>query len=193
MSDDIEQELQAMNARLDAFKKRQEAIIELLIGRDRVLTEQEVTAHRNLLDELADLDEQTDSLERRAEAAIAEVSARSDGGEVTKKDIARKEARNELVRSAATSRNGESTITVSEIQKQARPQTELNYQTVKDAFYDLQARWECLSVDESGERRLVLDVEEISRQLVVTVEEDLGRNDLTKELISQREGEVVSA
>lgn len=184
---DLRRKNNALEARLEAMTKRQNRLFELLIGEERDPSEPVVDESRNFFDRIADLEDTVQDVEQSAKAAIAQNAARADGGETTKKEIAQNEARNELVRLAAKARGNNHQVTVGDVQQQARPQTELAYQTVKDAFYDLQTGWNAFRVDtnEQDQRVLRVDEKEVSRELTVTVEESLGRDDLTKELISE--------
>lgn len=200
MSDDLdervaelERENRELRALVDAQSKKMDRIIELLVGCERDFSEVETDMIENLLDRTERLEENVDEVQTDAGAALARAkTARSDGGSVTKKEIARNTTRNELVRSAikgwAKSDDGTG-LSVGDVQNMAKPQTKLHYQTVKDAWEDLAMDWGAIIVTdaEDGERRAKIKKQAITRELVAVVEDDLGRDDLTKELISRKE------
>lgn len=199
MSDDLEERIENLEAEnrelralLNAQSKRVDRIIRLLIGSEREFGAMDEDMVVNFLDQLEDHDERLDGVERDAATAVARArTARSDGGETTKKEIAKRKTRNELVRSTVTNWNKSdgSGVTVSAVQDMAKPQTKLNYQTVKDAWDDLTMEWGAIIVTdgEDGAKRAIIKHEALTRELVAVVEDDLGRDDLTKELISRRE------
>lgn len=110
-----------------------------------------------------------------------------DCDEPSKKEIAIRESRDVLVRQAAVEGTNAPPITASKVQEQAKPQT------VKDAWDDLAQRWEAFRVvdGEKDQRRLLLATANVDTELAHVVEESLGRDGITKRLISaisQEEG-----
>lgn len=204
MSEDLEErvaELEAenrkLNALVDANRKKMNRIVSLLIGQERDFAEIDVQMVENFWDQLDDVDQRLELAEQDVATALATAETRSDGGEPTKKEVALRETRNELVRKAATG-SGKSDgvgVTVSDVQQMARPKVELAYQTCKDAWYDLAQRWDAIAVTEGedGTRRAKLQRDAVTRELVAVVEDDLGRDDLTKRLISRKITEEGSA
>jgi hypothetical protein len=193
---ELERENNALSARLDAMARKQAELIDLVIGDEPMLTEDDIQAMEPVREQLQQLDGRVEDAAQTASAAMANgKTARSDGGETTKKDVAIRESRDELVRQVAYEGASAPTITVAEVEEQAKPQTELAYQTVEDAWtgFDdsLENVWDAFKVvDGSGDtKRLLLASDDISRELAHTVEQSLGRDGLTKRLISdQTEG-----
>jgi hypothetical protein len=188
--DELEAENRRLNALVDAQRKKMNRIVALLIGSERDFGQFDVQMVENIWDQIDDLDERLDLAEQDVATALATSQARSDGGEPTKKEIALRETRNELVRKAATG-TGKSDgvgVTASDVQQMGRPKVELAYQTVKDAWHELAQRWDAIVVTngEDGTRRAKLMRDEVTRELVAVVEDDLGRDDLTKRLISRK-------
>lgn len=142
---------------------------------------------------VAELEDQMERVDRDAQAArtVADRKAKQGSG-TSKKDLARIKSRNELLRAAAMSRSGRvgpSSVTVGDVQQMARPDHKLYYQTVKDAWEELESDWDAFAVteNENDEKVLRMLPDQLEEALVKTVESDLGRDDLTKRLISGRE------
>lgn len=193
---ELERENNALSARLDAMARKQAELIDLVIGDEPMLTEDDIQAMEPVREQLQQLDGRVEDAAQTASAAMANgKTARSDGGETTKKDVAIRESRDELVRQVAYEGASAPTITVAEVEEQAKPQTELAYQTVEDAWtgFDdsLENVWDAFKVVDGSKdtKRLLLASDDISRELAHTVEQSLGRDGLTKRLISdQTEG-----
>lgn len=152
----------------------------------------------NELEELvADLQIDVQQAQQTATNALGVARATDTGiradGSPSKVDVARMTARNELVKRALIDRSSSAGggITVGEVQQMCRPEHEMAYQTVKDAFGDLVEKWDGMvnGENEAGKRAVMVDTKRLTKELVGVVEEDLGRDDLTKRLISRRGGE----
>lgn len=191
---ELERKNNALSARLDAMARKQAELIDLVIGDEPVLTEPKIESMEPVRAQLQQLTARLDEAEQDASTALANTAeARSDGGNPTKKEVAIQLSRDELVRQAAFQNASAPTVTVPEIIDKAQPQTNLQYQTVKDAWegYDdsLQTVWDAFKVVEGEEKRLLLATDDVSRELAHKVEHSLGRDGLTKRLISdQTEG-----
>lgn len=190
--EELEQENTKLNALLDAQGKKLDRMATLLVG-NRDFGYVDVDMVENFLDQLEDHDQHLEDITDDLAAVRAQQKARSDGGAETKVGIARKTTRNELVLAAIknydrTVSDGEGMLW-SDVRDQAGDRVDLKYQTVKDAWSSLEQEWAAIHVGEGadGNRRVKIDRDEITRELVTVVERDLGRDDLTKELISRKE------
>lgn len=143
------------------------------------------------LEKLEELEERVDKAEMAAQSAIGVARAEgvADGGAPPKKEQAKITARNEVVKSALLDRSTSDggNVTVGDVQTMLRPELEVAYQSVKDAFNELAEQWGAFEVgeNESGNRALKATKAGLSEELVGAVEMDLGRDDLTKRLISR--------
>jgi hypothetical protein len=129
--------------------------------------------------------------DQKASTAMGAAKATDDGvradGAPAKVDAARFAARDYLVKNALTSRT--QSVTLSKITELVEPEHDIAYQTAKDAADDLAHRWRGIGKrpNEAGNKALHAVPAEFEKDLVAVVEESLGRDDLTKELISRRE------
>jgi hypothetical protein len=145
---------------------------------------------------VARMEDELDRIDRVAETArqTADRNAKR-GDSVSKKDIARLKSRNEVVRKLAIDRSNTrgASVTASDVQEMAKPNTKLNYQTVYDAWDDLAMKWDGCSrtTNEEGTKVLHLSKADLTSSLVKTVEADLDRDDLSKRLLSRAEREGV--
>jgi hypothetical protein len=153
----------------------------------------------DLEDNVDDLRDELNEERRKRQAAedVAETAlgianqlddgTRSDGGP-TKVDRARLSTRNELIRQAATS-NGKAAVTTSTVRAMNRPEVDLAWQTVMDAWTSLEEQWSAFFVErnEDEDHRLLLDGDAVDASIVRAVERDLGRDDLTKSLVGGRD------
>jgi hypothetical protein len=93
-------------------------------------------------------------------------------------------------------RSGSDTqVAYTKVQEMARPDHQIAYQTIKDAAATLTQRWTCIMTGQNrdGQKALKIAVADIPRELTRVCEQDLGRDGLTKELISRIEQEGGSA
>jgi hypothetical protein len=187
---DPEDRITALEARLDAISKRQGVLIGLLIGEQRELADGEVETARNVFDQLADLEDEIQQVEDIAASAAASAKQRrADGGQGQTKvqiaeEIARDTAVKRLVQDSSVAEG--SGVTVSEVQERGKPQHEFRYQTVKDAFRNLSQTWHECRV-KTDPRKLVVKRDAVSKELAAAVEDSLGRENLTKRLISEKQ------
>lgn len=120
--------------------------------------------------------------------------ARADGGP-TKKEIAGWKSRNELIVQAAerpdlrtngggSVQNKAASVDVGKVQEMARPEHDLKWQTVVDAWDSIARNWECFEVEtpDGGRKQLRL-VADPPESLVRMVEADVDRSDLVKRLV----------
>ncbi|WP_410765797.1 hypothetical protein [Haloferax sp. DFSO60] len=120
---------------------------------------------------------------------------RPDGGP-SKKEVAMRIARDEVIVQTAKGKNAGArnaagkradrigSVSNSEVQAMARPQHDLHWQSVDDAWKELVSTFEAFHVDDSGdEKRLTVNPELLGGSLVRTVERSVGRSDLAKRLV----------
>ncbi len=146
----------------------------------------------NYIDQLeqrvARVENKLDKIERDAATAktMAETGAKQ-GDATTKKRTAELISRNELIRRLAN-RSG-SSVRAGKVQEMAKPDTVLYHQTVKDAWNSLENKWDAFHVgqNEDGDKVLKVERDELSADLVRTVEDGLQRDDLAKRLLSDAE------
>lgn len=184
--DDLGQQVQALNARLDATNKRLDNLINLIIGDEASIAEERFSTCPAVCAQLKSVQDDIAELESSVANVAADVRTRADGGEQTKVERAERHARNELVRRAAvTDTDGIELahLRATDVLEQQKPEQNMKYQTVKDAYENLRDRWEAIYIKDDP-KRLVLVESGLSRELVLSVQEDLARDDLAKELIS---------
>ncbi|PSQ51597.1 hypothetical protein BRD20_10080 [Halobacteriales archaeon SW_8_65_20] len=121
-------------------------------------------------------------------AGMTDTGIRADGNP-SKVEIVRQTARDHLVKNGL--KHNEQSLTLTKLMDMCEPEHDVAYQTAKDAAKTLATRWEGLALGEnvSGTKSLKADPSEYEKSLVGVVEESLGRDDLTKELISRRRGD----
>lgn len=160
-------------------------------------------AMTHAVERLERIDERLEEIEEKSDTAlgvarVVDDGTRSDGGP-SKIDRARHLSRNEVIRQTATSgmswndmkskhakiehRCG--SVTNGDVQDMAKPETELKWQTIDDAWTALCRDWECFTVDDSKDPKqlTITSVDAIPRELVRVVEQDLDRDDLAKSLV----------
>jgi hypothetical protein len=152
----------------------------------------------DLADRVETLEEELDEERRKRKAAedIAETAlgianeldngARGDGGP-SKVDRARLATRNELVCQAART-NGKASVTTSKVRAMCRPEDDLKWQTVIDAWRNLDEQWSAFELEERDEKehRMKFDANQVDTAVVRAVERDLGEDGLTKRLVGGR-------
>jgi regulator of replication initiation timing len=129
--------------------------------------------------------------ERKAKTALGAArsiddGARTDGATPSKKKRAEHLSRNEIVRQALTTGGRGGSVTARKVKDMAKPQVQLYHKSISDAWDALESRWDELRVQdpEDKDKRLVVDVDDLTEELVGIVEEDLGRDDLTNRVHS---------
>jgi ABC-type transporter Mla subunit MlaD len=181
----LQADIRALNGRLDAVNRRLDTLKTIMIG-DRETVEDTVQDAPSVWDQLNRLDDEIDVIEETAATAAAVAKdRRADGGETTKGDVAKAIARDEVVRRCLVEDTveGDAALPATDVQELARPRHELKYQTVKDALRGLRDTWPEFRV-KVNPRRLCVASDRLTRECVLAVEESLGRDDLTKRLIS---------
>jgi hypothetical protein len=145
--------------------------------------------------ENAELRAQLEDIERLAKTALGAARAVDDGrrgdGGPSKKQRAQLLSRDEAVRRAVDSSGKGGSVTVGQVEDMALPETQLRWQTVRDAWDALVSSWRIFRIDEDNEpTRLVVDREDLRDHddLVGVVAESLGRDDLAKRLVGGSEG-----
>lgn len=187
--DEIDRRLDGLEARMDAMGKRFDRLVSFLIGDEPDFAEDRFDEAAPIWTQLDELDDEIAELQQDVASIAADVRTRTDGGDLSKVERAERHARNELVRRAADLSNNGTELAVlqaSTALEQSKPSQNWHYQTVKDAFENLRSKWEAVYI-KNEPKRLILLERGLSRELLLTVEEDLGRDDLTKELISGTE------
>lgn len=143
----------------------------------------------NYIDQLeqrvARVENQLDKIERDAATAktMAETGAKQGDG-TTKKRTAELISRNELIRRLANQSG--SSVRVGKVEEMAKPETVLYNQTVYDAWDALESKWPAFRVGQSedGDHVLKVEREDLTAELVRTVEDALERDDLCKRLLT---------
>jgi len=187
---ELEQQVQALEARLDAQQTKFNRVIKLLCEDKAEFNMLDAEQEEPVFSRLDEQDERLEEVEDTSARAIVNSRKRTaDGGESkTKVEVAEDIARNEIVR-RATKKPKQDVVRLkaTKIQEMARPQHELAYQTVKDALRNLNQQWRELRVRKDP-RELELGLGQVTRELTAVVDEDLADVDATKILIS--EGQV---
>ncbi|ELZ87484.1 hypothetical protein C453_03999 [Haloferax elongans ATCC BAA-1513] len=124
---------------------------------------------------------------------------RPDGGP-SKKEVAMRISRDEVIVRTAEGKNAGArnaagkradrigSVSNSEVQSMARPQHDLYWQSVDDAWNELVSSFDAFYIDDSGEeKRLTVNPELLDGSLVRTVERSVGRSDLAKRLVGDAE------
>jgi hypothetical protein len=146
---------------------------------------------------VADLEQEVQEARRDAEISRATSKAIDDGtradGAPTKKDRALWLSRDECVRRALVDGGSVNTggmVTTTDVKDMAKPQTKLYHQTIADAWDELMMRHDEFDVvdPEDKPKRLQVDVENLTTEVVNLVEDSLGRDGLTKRLLSHHRG-----
>lgn len=155
-----------------------------------------ITTIDDIAERVTRLENEMDRVDRNAETARTVAERRAQPGDkVPKKELARLKSRNELLRKLAVDRSSTkgTSILASDVQEMAKPETKLNYQTVYDAWDDLQTNWDAFSrtANEEGTKVLHVEKDALEPGLVKTVETALERDDLSKRLLSRAEREGV--
>jgi len=162
----------------------------------------------DLADRVEELEDELEEERRRRKALEGEVNtaigaaravddgARADGGP-TKQERARWLSRDEVIRLTVEQSNvgprnahGNRTeqigsVTNKDVQQMAKPETDLKWATIDEAWKDLVRRWDAFVVDTSGDvKTLTLSsLEDVDDALVGVVEESLGRDDLANRFV----------
>lgn len=183
--DELEQQVQSLEAKLDAYKTKYERLVQLLCDDKADFAGMDVAREPSILSRLDQHDEKIDGLRDDVAVAIATAKARADGsGQDTKVEIAKTIARNEVVRRAAKEPGQNSRVKATKVQDLASPKHELAYQTVKDALRDLKQDYRELRV-RTDPRALELAVDKVTRELTAVADQDLADVEATKRLISE--------
>lgn len=135
-----------------------------------------------------DLAEDVDAARETAEAALALAQQPADENKAQR---ARELTRNELVRRYVVGTGHTSiAITNSKVQELARPEHELEWETVDRAFGKLVDRWDAFGrTTDSGEKALTV-MGSVSDQLARIVAVELGREDIANTVVGEKEGEA---
>jgi len=173
---DLADQVDDQQARLEAMSRWKEATTDRL---GDVMDQNE-----RLRAENEQLRARLNDIEAKAEQALATAGA-NDPADRTKTDHARILTRNLLVTEAADV--GSDTVvkvTVADIKERAKPERSLRWQTVKNAWSDLQAEWpQFRDTTKDGSQALGINADAVTTGLVRRVERDLGRTDLAKRFV----------
>jgi TolA-binding protein len=154
-------------------------------------------ALQGLEDRIESLEKDAEEAKTEAEISRATSRAIDDGtradGSPTKKDRALWLSRDECVRRALVDGGSVNTggmVTTTDVKDMAKPQTKLYHQTIADAWDELMMRHDEFDVvdPEDKPKRLQVDVENLTTEVVNLVEDSLGRDGLTKRLLSHHRG-----
>lgn len=174
---------------LEKLKNRVDLLFEDVVDLEAT-TEDHEERIAQLESENEQLRERVDELEAIAEQAMVVASAGHDPDGESKVERAKRLTRNELVRRTAMGgHTRDRPITTTKVREMARPETELKWQTVKDAWADLQEEWPCFrETTKNGTQALTVSKTDIPKALARAVEADLDREDLTKRLVGDSAG-----
>lgn len=146
---------------------------------------------------IADLEEAAEKAQAEAEVSKVSAQAVDDGrradGSPSKIDTARMLSRDEAVRAALEDGGRVNTggrVRAGQVQDMAKPQTNLQYRTIYDAWDQLVTRHDEFEVVEPDEapKRLQVDADDLSQGLVGIVEDNSGRDGLSELLHRGSEG-----
>jgi regulator of replication initiation timing len=114
--------------------------------------------------------------------------SRPDGGP-SKTKRAELISRNEAVRRALVGSGAGGSVTAGEVRDMARPSVDVDYRTVYNAWDALAEKWQgVFRLDERADpKRIVVDRDDLTADLVALVEEDTGRDDLSERFNSRGE------
>lgn len=183
---DVSAEFERIDGNLEAFRAKIQRLEEQIDHLEDVVEQRE---------------ERIQELEGDAELALSiaartEDAKRPDGGP-TKKTKAMRLSRDEVIRRTAegisagpVNPHGEKaneigSVTVSDVQNMALPETDLKWKTVaEDAWRELVEEWPCFEIDDDP-KQLKVDPEAISRDLLQVVERSLDRDDLANRVVGE--------
>jgi hypothetical protein len=154
------------------------------------LIDNQQTKIRELESKLENVEETAIEANKTANTALGTAGMADDGvradGSPSKVEIVRHTARDHLVKNGL--KNGETSLPLTKLMEMCEPQHDVAYQTAKDAAKTLATRWDglALGTNEAGNKALMAAPGKYQKKLVGVVEESLGRDGLTKELISRR-------
>lgn len=185
--DELEKQLQIMEAQLDGTMNKQKEIIDVIAGGQA----NEIGAEYSVIDAKRDVGEPLAQkildLEMLAETALSVARTESEGADAnqTKKGAAKTIARNEVIRSAITdsSKATGSSVTTPDVATMAKPELKLAPKTIRDAFETLDENWSCMEfVEGDGRGRgdpntLRVDASEITPDLARAVASDVDELD----------------
>lgn len=174
-------ELQAI---VQAQNKKIQAVVDVVIGEGRDLTESDIDAAPAVL-------EQVDELATLAETAMAVARAESDISEGTKKGEAKRRAKIELVKRCALAENGKSQLEAADVQDLAAPEYDVYDAEAARIIRELSEDWDCFEFREgTGKKngpnnRVIGDSSKIPRPLARSVVNELADDSLTNSVSSQ--------
>lgn len=181
--------------RMDAVAKRQEAILNLLLG-ERELVDMDVQSHESLLTAIERLDDDlADAAERAtgAQVAVQELSDQLDSPG-SKQDEIRRAVRDRLVKRALLGQHDGSAMgyRLADFDDHTPPKQDVVYEQARRVSETLVERWPAFILDENGDGERVLRVSTpaIDTDLANRCERSLGRDDLANIVVSRerREG-----
>lgn len=149
---------------------------------------------RDMEDEIGDLRGTAQQAEELALTAFKSIADLQNAQEETKVDVAKRLARDELLRRVAM-QAGTSQIPVSRsrVRELAKPAHELRHQTIKDAFGDLAAEYECFyETTSQGHKSLSVTQSQIPEELVIQSVANTGREDIAEALLGMDSADLVA-
>lgn len=146
---------------------------------------------------LEESERQRETAIRMAATALSMVrDLEADRSQETKIEVAKRLARNELVRRVATGMGAsQRPISRGKLREIARPDHSLYHQTVRDAFEQLETEYEAFyQKRHNGEQALSIDpdvLREVEPELVMRAALDTGRDDLVENILDGS-GDIVA-
>lgn len=181
---DLEQQNDQLRALVQAQKKQIRAVVDLVIGEDRELAEADLDVRDPVLD-------QVDELATLSETAMAVARAESDISAGTKKGVAKRRAKTQLVKRCALAENGKSQLEASDVKDLAAPEHDVYDAEASRVIRELSEDWDCFEFREgTGKKngpnhRVVGDADKIPRPLARSVINELADDGLANSVSSQ--------
>lgn len=135
------------------------------------------------------LRDRIDDAEATAKGAYT-VASSGKNGEKTKTQVAEEITRNLLVKKVYNDcPASDRPVTITDIQDKAEPDYTLKWATVRNAFDNLREDWpQFYDTKNDGQQALSIRPSKITPALAKVVQEDLGRHDLAKRFVGDKEG-----
>jgi len=180
-------------ARMNALAKRQEAMLDLLLG-ERELVDIEVESQESILTAIKRLDKDLEAVEEDAtgaQVAVQELNDQLDGS--SKQDEIRRVIRDRLVKRALLGQHDGAVLgyRLADFDDHTPPELDVVYEQARRVSDALVDRWPAFILDENGEGDRVLRVSTpaIDTDLANRCERSLDRDGLANIVVSrQRDG-----
>ena len=148
-----------------------------------------------LTDEVAETKQRVKQAEQIATTALKVVrELQEEHRDETKVETAKRIARNELLRRASMDASAnQMPVSRGKVIELGKPEHTLRHQSVKDAFEDLAAQYECFyTTTNRGKKSLSVRVSQIPDSLAIRVSADIGREDIATGLTDMDSGDLVA-